>query len=155
MKNKKKPYYTQLREKVGKQKLLLPAVAVFIENEKEEMLLVRKHGASMWVFPGGYVELDESIEQTARREVLEETGYKIKVGKIIGVYSGKGLTKIYSNGDIVQPLIIFVQAFIQSGGKRTDEEEIVEVKYFPVNKPPVLEKCCKKKYLMLKDFKAG
>ena len=152
--NKNKPYYVQLREKVGKHKLLLPAVAVFIENEKEEMLLVKKYNANRWTFPGGYMELDESIEQTARREVREETGCKVKVGKVIGICSGKNLTKKYPNGDVVQPLIIFVQAFVQSNGNMIDKEEIAEVKYFPINKPPVLEKCCKEKYLMLKNFKA-
>jgi len=152
MNKKEKTYYLKLREKVGKQKLLLPAVAVFIKNERKEMLLVRKNGEKKWVFPGGYVELDESIAQTAQREVYEETGYKVKIGKIIGVCSGKKLTKTYKNGDVVQPLIIFVQAFTKSIGKKTDKEEIAEVKYFPIKKPPVLENCCREKYLMLKDF---
>ena len=36
------------------------------------------HGEGSWCFPGGHLELNESIEDCARREVLEETGLSIK-----------------------------------------------------------------------------
>jgi 8-oxo-dGTP diphosphatase len=38
------------------------------------------HGTGTWAFPGGHLELGESIEACAQREVLEETG--LKVGNI-------------------------------------------------------------------------
>lgn len=36
------------------------------------------HGAGTWSFPGGHLELNESVVECARREVLEETGLRVK-----------------------------------------------------------------------------
>ncbi len=60
----------------------VPAAAVAIVNHRDEMLLVKRvrygalHGND-WVYPGGMVESGEMIYETARREVLEETGLRL------------------------------------------------------------------------------
>jgi 8-oxo-dGTP diphosphatase len=43
-----------------------------------------------WVFPGGIVETGETVEQACAREVLEETGLRVQVERLIGVYSKPG-----------------------------------------------------------------
>ncbi len=48
--------------------------------EPSQILLIqRKHDpfAGMWALPGGFNEMDETLEETARRELLEETGLEI------------------------------------------------------------------------------
>jgi len=40
-----------------------------------------------WTTPGGFVEDTESVEQAVVREVLEETGLKVEIVKLVGVYS--------------------------------------------------------------------
>ena len=55
-------------------------VGVMVWRDKQILLgerLVKKQ-ASCWQFPGGHLENDESVIECARREVLEETGIKIK-----------------------------------------------------------------------------
>ncbi len=43
-----------------------------------------------WVFPGGYVDMGESVEDAARREVWEETGLRVELERLLGVYSRDG-----------------------------------------------------------------
>ena len=54
-------------------------VAVFVLSEGRFLMGFRKgaHGAGTWSLPGGHLEHGESFEQTARREVEEETGVEI------------------------------------------------------------------------------
>lgn len=47
-------------------------------------------GYGKWTFPGGFVERGERTEAAAERETLEETGVKIEVGGILGLYTYEG-----------------------------------------------------------------
>ncbi|MFA6392942.1 MAG: NUDIX domain-containing protein [Candidatus Paceibacterota bacterium] len=59
---------------------LKPCVGVMIWKEGKVLLGKRKgsHGAGEYAFPGGHLEFDESFQDCTKREVLEETGVKIK-----------------------------------------------------------------------------
>ncbi len=61
--------------------------AAVIFNEKGEVLLVKQsYGHLNWELPGGGAEQDESITQTAIREVREETGLIVTAKRICGIY---------------------------------------------------------------------
>ncbi len=59
-----------------------PAVGVAVIVIQNEKVLLGKrlnsHGSGTWAFPGGHLECGESIEDCAKREVVEETGLSIK-----------------------------------------------------------------------------
>ena len=52
-----------------------------------EVLLMRRSDNGHWGLPGGFVEVGESVAAAACREVAEETGWRVRVGGLIGVYS--------------------------------------------------------------------
>ena len=82
-------YIEDLRKLVGHRRVILCGSSVVIRNEKGELLLQqRRHPSGRWAFPGGLMELGESTEDTARREVREETALELGKLRLIGVYSG-------------------------------------------------------------------
>lgn len=59
---------------------------VILSNEKHQILLVKRKDVPLWDLPGGRVDLSETAEAAAVREVLEETGYNAMLSAKIGVY---------------------------------------------------------------------
>ncbi len=55
------------------------AVVFRIDNNEKKFLLIRNKRSAHWGFPKGHIEPGENNEQTAMREVLEETGIKIRI----------------------------------------------------------------------------
>ncbi|GAB7230761.1 hypothetical protein VrSk94_44560 [Vibrio rotiferianus] len=91
-------YIKELRSKVGNQVLMIPGVAAVILNESNKLLLQKKSDGS-WSLPAGMIEPAESPSQAVVREVREETGLKVKVERVLGVFGGEGFGFTYPNGD--------------------------------------------------------
>ncbi|KAI2620417.1 NUDIX hydrolase domain-like protein [Hypoxylon sp. NC1633] len=63
-------------------------VAALIRNARGEFVLGKRkgsHGAGTWQFPGGHLEMGESLLECAERETLEETGLKVKGQRVVAV----------------------------------------------------------------------
>jgi ADP-ribose pyrophosphatase YjhB (NUDIX family) len=67
----------------------LVVTAIPITDDGRVVLLRRgiEPGYGAWAQPGGFLEVDETITEAAIRETLEETGYRIEPGEIVGLYS--------------------------------------------------------------------
>lgn len=59
------------------------AVAIIIQNKKILLMHRIKNGKEYYVFPGGTIEDGETPEQTAIREIKEETSLDISLGKLL------------------------------------------------------------------------
>ena len=61
---------------------------------------------------GGAMELGETTEETARRELFEETGLNVKIMQFIGVLSGKEVYFQYPNGDEILMSFICIRGIM-------------------------------------------
>ncbi len=61
-------------------------VFTIVVNKKQEVLLVKRKDLPIWDLPGGRVDEGELLEEAAKREVREETGYEVEIVDKVGVY---------------------------------------------------------------------
>ncbi|WP_433474803.1 NUDIX hydrolase [Spirillospora sp. CA-142024] len=64
---------------------MVVAASAVATNEHGEVLMQRRADSGLWALPGGGINLDESLPNTAVREVKEETGYDIEITGLVGV----------------------------------------------------------------------
>jgi len=67
-------------------KKLLGAAAIILDDSGRVLLVRHSYGKLNWDLPGGAAEPDESAEQTAVREVVEETGLTVAADRLTGIY---------------------------------------------------------------------
>ena len=65
-------YIKSLRQHLGHTPLLQVGASVIVINEAGQMLMQQRTDCGSWGYAGGSVELGESVEQTAERELFEE-----------------------------------------------------------------------------------
>ena len=98
-----------------------------IVNEKLEVLLL-KHNAGHWAFPKGHAEKNETEEETALREVKEETNLEIKLNTKFRE------TVKYSPAEEVEKEVIYFIGYDVKGKEKPQLEEISEIKWANINK---------------------
>jgi ADP-ribose pyrophosphatase YjhB (NUDIX family) len=95
------------------------------------LLLMQRSDNGCWGLPGGYVEAGESVSEATVREVQEETGVEIALGRIVGVYSDPAVQVIaYPGGDRVQAVNLCFEARPTGAGEPTTPEETLATGYF-------------------------
>lgn len=82
-------YIKDLRKHVGHDALIGVGATTLVFNDKNELLLNLRSDTNTWGIPGGSMELYETIEETAIRELKEETGICAEELQLITVLSGK------------------------------------------------------------------
>ena len=104
-----------------------------IIKDGEILLIKRKNDPfkGKWALPGGFVEYGEKMEDAVVREVLEETGLKTTVDKMIGVYSDP-------NRDPRGHTVTVVYKLSIKGGELKGGDDASDAKFFDVNQLPEL-----------------
>ncbi|MEI8300455.1 MAG: NUDIX hydrolase [Chlamydiota bacterium] len=98
---------------------------IFKDNE---VLLIQRRDIPVWVLPGGGVEPEESLAQATIREVLEETGYHVKILRKVAEFHPKNrLTK----------LTHLYECVILSGSPHLGDETL-DIQFFPITALPKL-----------------
>lgn len=110
-------------------------VAVITTEQEPKVLLIQRGNEPYkghWAFPGGFMDMDETTEQCAIRELEEETGLHISEVKQIGAYSkvdrdprGRTITVAYI-------------ARIANAEKVNGQDDAAKAEWFPINNLPPL-----------------
>ena len=129
-------YILDLRKIVGHRPLIQTGASVLVADSEGRVLLQLRHDNHCWGYPGGSMEIDEELEDTARRELLEETGIVAEELELFGVFSGKALHYIYPNGDEVSNVDIVYLCKKYSGTLKCQEGEVDELRFFAAHEIP-------------------
>lgn len=110
-------------------------VAVITTEQEPRVLLIQRGNEPFkghWAFPGGFMDMDETTEQCAIRELEEETGLKVSEVKQIGAYSkvdrdprGRTITVAYL-------------ARIANAENVNGLDDAAKAEWFPINNLPPL-----------------
>ncbi len=144
-------YIKKVRKKFGHDELILNYAGCIIFDEQDRLLLQKRADCNQWGFLGGMVEFGESVEETAIREVKEESGLDVDIISLYGVYS-KYFAE-FTNGDKAQPIVHLFKAKIIGGELIDKNDETAELQYFDLNEIPPL--FCKQHQDALDDIIAG
>ncbi|MCX7709423.1 MAG: NUDIX hydrolase [Clostridia bacterium] len=129
-------YIMDLRRTVGHSPLMMCCSGVLVVEDEKRILLQQRTDNGCWGIPGGSVELGETLEEAAVREIYEEMGITIKNPKLFHVYSGKEHHYIYPNGDevyIIDNIFVVTQ---YTGELKPDGVETSRVQFFNIDHLP-------------------
>lgn len=123
-------YISELRKLVGHRTLIHCCASIIIINDKGQMLLGKRTDNLKWGYSGGAIEIDERVEDAAKRELFEETGLTAGIMELFMINSGPEVHYTYPNGDEVSNIEIIYVCRDYTGELKPQAEEISELKFF-------------------------
>ena len=120
----------ELRKRVGQRPLFAPGANVLLRDDKGRVLLLRSADTGLWTLPGGSMELGESFEQTARRELREETGLEVDELRPLQVFIGPAYRFTYPNGDVVDNVSQLFEAEYRGEALSLQASEVTGAAWF-------------------------
>jgi len=129
-------YIMDMRKLVGHRTLIQCAASIIIENEKGQILLGKRSDNHCWGYSGGSIEIDERVEDCARRELLEEMGLTAGELELFMINSGPEVHYIYPNGDEVSNVEIIYICREWEGEPRAADGEMTDLRFFDVRDIP-------------------
>ncbi len=110
----------------------VPAAAIAIIQDGEILLVQRamEPRKGLWSLPAGFIEIDESVEQCAVREVKEETNLDVELTELLAVYS------VFDDPRYICLLVVYSGKII--GGELRCGDDASDAKFFPPSDlPPI------------------
>jgi 8-oxo-dGTP pyrophosphatase MutT (NUDIX family) len=103
--------------------------AILFSPDRSAVLLIERRDVPVWVLPGGGIEPGETSEAAAIREILEETGFHVKISRLVGAYTPVSR--------LAKPTHLYECAILS--GAPTPSPESRQVRFFPLTAlPPLL-----------------
>ncbi|MFB8040616.1 NUDIX domain-containing protein [Streptomyces hydrogenans] len=101
---------------------VVPSVTAVVRDDAGRLLVIHKTDNDLWALPGGGHDIGERIADTVVREVEEETGIRVVVDGIVGLYTDPEHVLAYDDGEVRQQFSICFRAHPVGGSLRTSSE---------------------------------
>ena len=131
-------YISNMRKYIGHQPMLSAGATVVVIKDNKILLNLRSD-TNTWGIPGGAIELGEALEETATRELKEETNLDCNSFTLFNVFSGKDFYFKYPNGDELYSVVALYFANDVSGELKITDGESFKLDYFSKDNLPNLE----------------
>jgi 8-oxo-dGTP pyrophosphatase MutT (NUDIX family) len=108
---------------------VVPSANVVVVDQQGRILLIRRSDNDNWALPGGAMDLGESLPAAAVRETWEETGVRVQVTGLVGIYTDPRHVILYtSDGEVRQEFSVVFTAR-PLGGTPTPSGESSQVRW--------------------------
>jgi ADP-ribose pyrophosphatase YjhB (NUDIX family) len=102
---------------------VVPSANVVVADQAGQILLIRRSDNGNWALPGGAMDLGESLVDTARRETAEETGVRVQITGLVGIYTDpRHVIRYPSNNEVRQEFSVVFTARPIGGAPRPTAE---------------------------------
>ncbi|MCM3638087.1 NUDIX hydrolase [Sporosarcina luteola] len=125
-------YISELRELVGSRPLIMVGANVIVVNSENQILLQLRTDNNCWGLPGGSMDLGESLEDVAKRELYEETNLIANELSFFNVYSGKEFYYRYPHGDEVYNFVATYICDKNKGELMAEKNEVSFLQFFSI-----------------------
>lgn len=121
-------YIEDIRKHIG-HKPMLSAGATIVVLKDNKILLNLRSDTNTWGIPGGSLELGETLEEAAARELKEETNLEAESLTLLNVFSGIDFYFEYPNGDKLYSVIALYRADNVTGNLKITDGESFNLKF--------------------------
>ncbi|GHF39654.1 8-oxo-dGTP pyrophosphatase MutT (NUDIX family) [Deinococcus metalli] len=129
-------YVRHLRDRIGHAPVNWAGVCALLVTADGEVLLQQRSDTGTWGTPGGIAELGEALEDTLRRELLEETGVSPREPLLFTVISGPDTFVRLPNGDEFYQITTVYVIRQWDSDLRPDGHEGRALQFFPLDALP-------------------
>ena len=129
-------YIMNLRKKIGTEPIIMVGACVLVFNKQQQLLLQLRKDNHCWGLPGGSMELGETLEEVAKREMLEETGLKPTQLAFYKTFSGPNFYYKYPHGDEVYNVVTAFICHTYTGSLKYDISEATNIHFFDITNLP-------------------
>ena len=117
---------------------LVVGSSAIVVDDQNRILLQRRADSGNWALPGGAMDIGETLAESAIREVKEETGFDVRIERIVGIYSDPGHVFAYDDGEVRQEFSICLACAI-TGGSLQVSSESTAVEFFTFEEAAALQ----------------
>jgi ADP-ribose pyrophosphatase YjhB (NUDIX family) len=116
---------------------LVVGSSAIVTDDRNRILLQRRTDSGNWALPGGTMDIGETFADSVIREVKEETGFDVRIERIVGIYSDPAHVFAYDDGEVRQEFSICLACTIIGGSLQVSSESTA-VEFFPFGEVTIL-----------------